>query len=128
MGGYSKNLRNEIFRKSKFYFYDLGVRNALINQYNRIELRNDIGILWENFIFMELYKKSLALKEYKKFYFWRTHEGTEVDIIIEKDEKLFAYECKWSKIDSKNLKIFQTTYSNAEINIINKDNYLNFLG
>lgn len=124
--GYSKNLRNEISRKSKFYFYDLGVRNAIINQYNEIELRNDIGVLWENFIFMELYKKSFARKEHKEFYFWRTHKGLEVDIIAEKDGKLFAYECKWSKSDSKNLKLFQKPYPNAVVNVINKDNYLDF--
>jgi len=125
--GYSKNLRNEISRKSKFYFYDLGVRNAIINQYNEVELRNDVGVLWENFVFMELYKKSLALKEYKDFYFWRTHGGLEVDIVTEKDGKISAYECKWSKIDSKNLKLFKTTYPSAGINIVNKDNYLDFL-
>lgn len=125
--GYSKNLRNEISRKSKFYFYDLGVRNAIINQYNGIGLRNDIGALWENFVFMELYKKSLALKEHKEFYFWRTHEGLEVDIITEKNGELSAYECKWSKTDSKNLKLFQKTYSDAEIHVINKDNYLDYL-
>lgn len=125
--GYSKNLRNEISRKSKFYFYDLGVRNAIINQYNGIELRNDIGALWENFIFMELYKKSFALKEHKEFYFWRTHKGSEVDIVAEKDGELFAYECKWSKSDSRNLKLFQKSYPGAMINVVNKDNYLDFL-
>ena len=124
--GYSGNLRNEISRKSKFYFYDLGIRNAIINQYNGIDLRNDIGALWENFVFMELYKKSLSLKEYKEFYFWRTHDKVEVDIIIEKDGKLYAYECKWSKIDFKNLNLFQKVYPNTEIDVINKDNYLDF--
>ncbi len=125
--GYSKNLRKEISRKSKFYFYDLGVRNAIINQYNGVSLRNDVGALWENFVFMELYKKSLAFKEYKEFYFWRTHEGAEVDIITEKDGKISAYECKWTKDGSKNLKLFKTIYPDAEISVVNKDNYLDFL-
>src|SRR3989338_11195105 len=97
--GYSNNQRNEISKKSKFYFYDLGVRNAIINQYNPIELRNDIGALWENFFFMELYKKSLALKEYKEFYFWRTYQGLEVDIITEQNGHIEAFECKWSPKD-----------------------------
>jgi len=127
IGGYSGNLRNEISRKSKFYFYDLGIRNTVINQYNDLNTRNDIGALWENFIFMELYKKSAATHDRKEWYFWRTHTGFEVDIIAVKDGVLSAYECKWSPNASFTFKHFLKRYPETETAIIDKDNYLDFI-
>ena len=125
--GYSNNQRNEISKKSKFYFYDLGVRNAIINQYNPIELRNDIGALWENFFFMELYKKSLALKEYKEFYFWRTYQGLEVDIITEQNGHIEAFECKWSPKDVVFTE-FKKIYPMSATFVVSRENFTDFLG
>ena len=125
--GYSRNLRNEISKKSKFYFYDLGVRNAIINQYNALDVRNDVGALWENFVFMELYKKSRATGGREEFYFWRTHQGAEVDIITEKDAKIVAYECKWSGLRSAQFTKFLAVYPQAETVLIHRENYLDFM-
>ena len=98
--GFSRNLRNEISKKSKYYFLDNGVRNAVIAQFNPLALRNDIGALWENFIFMELIKKSAIVGAPDSYYFWRTHAGQEVDIIKESDGALPAIECKSSETQS----------------------------
>jgi len=125
--GYSNNLRNEISKKSKFYFYDLGIRNAVINNYDDTKSRNDVGALWENFVFMELYKKSKATRDSQEFYFWRTHNGDEVDIITSKDGTLKAYECKWSPKASVSFKKILGAYPGTQTHVINNENYLDFL-
>lgn len=127
ISAYSTNLRNEISKKNKFYFYDLGMRNAIINQFNNIVERNDIGGLWENFVFMEFYKKSLAENKYENFYFWRTTNGQEIDIIVEKDGKLKAFECKYSQNKNVDFSAFLSNYPRAEVQTIHKENYLDFL-
>ncbi len=126
--GYSKNLRKEVTRKSKYYFYDIGVRNAIIKNFNKINLRDDIGALWENFLVME----RLKLREYTNLnaneYFWRTWDQQEIDIVEEKDGKLFGFEIKWnSKKQPKAPKDWLKTYYNASYAVINKDNYLDFV-
>ena len=125
---FSRNMRNEITKKSKFYFYDLGIRNALINNFNEPDLRNDTGALWENFIFMELYKKSKAKRDGREFYFWRTHTGQEVDIVIEGDGKIEAYECKWTKTSKiGGLARFKENYPDVNVGVIHRDNFLEYL-
>ena len=96
--GFSRNLRNEISKKAKYYFLDNGIRNAVISQFNPISLRNDIGALWENFIFMEFIKKSTIEEKFDNYYFWRTHSGSEIDIIKESDGKIEAIECTTSSV------------------------------
>ena len=94
--GYSGNLRKEITKMSKIYFYDLGVRNAVVNNFSPLNLRNDTGALWENFLIAER-KKWLAYNfSYANTYFWRTHTGAEIDYIEEKDGRLHGYEFKWN--------------------------------
>ncbi len=127
VGAYSSNLRNEITKKNKFYFYDLGVRNAVIKQFNSLEQRDDIGALWENFIFMELYKKSQAENKYENFYFWRTTDKKEIDIVVEKEGRIQAIECKFSKNKKTNFGSFLKKYPQAETMTINRDNYLEYL-
>ena len=124
---YSSNKRNEVAKRSKFYFYDTGVRNAVIGQFNHLEDRNDIGGLWENFIFMELYKKIIIHRENAVLYFWRTSIGAEVDIVKELGGYITAFECKWSKDISKNLSKFKELYSKAETQVVNRENYLDLL-
>lgn len=121
---FSRNLRNEISKKCKFYFYDTGVRNAVINQFMDIKERDDVGALWENFMFMELYKKNSLDRRFDNFYFWRTHTGEEIDIIIEAGGKLYPIECKWRRDKMKIPKSWIETYKSEPIKIINKDNYL----
>ena len=130
ISAYSKNIRNEINKKNKYYFYDTGIRNAIIERFVGFENRDgfDIGGLFENFVIMELYKKETIENPYfNNIYFWRSTISGEVDIVILKDDKIYAYECKFKKMNTKNLYLFKESYKDAEINIINKDNLLNFL-
>lgn len=119
--GFSRNLRSEINRKVKIYFYDLGVRNALINNFNTLSLRNDKGSIFENFVISEMIKLN-SNKLYKSnFYFWRTYDQKEIDIIEEKSGELAGYECKYS--DSKGISkatksAFQKAYPKSSVNIV----------
>ncbi len=124
--GFSRNLRNEISKKSKYYFLDNGVRNAIIGQFNNINMRNDVGMLWENFIFMEMLKQTNIKEKTEKYYFWRTHSGKEIDIIKERGEDIFAYEIKWKKEKSKFPQEFKESYRGAIFETINQENYLKF--
>ena len=125
--GFSRNLRNEISKKAKYYFLDNGIRNAVISQFNPLHLRNDIGALWENFIFMELLKKTGIETTYDTYYFWRTHTGQEVDIIKETNGELIAIECKWSSANISAPNLWKKTYPESKFEIIHQDNYLDFL-
>ncbi len=132
LGGFSRNLRNEITAKAKYYFIDNGIRNAVVSQFNSLENRDDVGILWENFIFMERIKK-LAYERVMpvNFYFWRTYDGKEVDLVEENEGILSAYELKWTK-DKHNNKthaLWNKTYPNpkAPLSVINNKNYLDFV-
>lgn len=127
LGGYSRNLRTEISKRSKYYFYDLGVRNAVIEQWNGLNDRNDVGMLFENFLFMELFRVATISDRPDQFYFWRTHTGQEVDFVIEREGSLFAYESKWSNKPSRGLHQFLTIYPNAKTEIITRENYLEIL-
>lgn len=124
---YSKNSRNEIAKKSKFYFIDLGLRNAVIDQYNSLDNRNDVGDLFENFVFMEMYKKTNITNDYGKFYFWRTFSGQEVDIVIEKDNKLSAFEVKWAKENVSIPSAWQKEYADTKMKLVNKKNFLEII-
>jgi predicted AAA+ superfamily ATPase len=125
--GYSKNLRNEIAKKAKYYFIDLGVRNAVISNFNPLDSRNDIGGLWENFIFMELLKKSNAGKNSEEFYFWRTHTGQEIDLIRDSEKGLEAIEIKWNKDNVKEPALWKKTYPESSFLVISRNNYLDIL-
>lgn len=124
--GFSRNLRKEITKKSKYYFLDNGVRNAIIANFNSFNLRDDVGKLWENFIFMEMIKSGSYKNRYANRYFWRTWDKKEIDYIEEREGKLFAYEFKWND-KAKTPKEFLATYPNAEFKTINKENYLDFI-
>ena len=127
--GFSRNLANEITKKHKYYFCDLGVRNAVINQFNDIDNRDDIGAIWENFMVLERIKRNHYKRSFHNSYFWRTYEQHEVDYVEEKDAKLMAYEIKWNdKVKShKGMHRFVETYDNAESHIVNQRNYLDFI-
>src|SRR3989344_2755747 len=125
--GFSRNLRAEISKKAKYYFLDNGVRNAIISQFNPLTLRNDIGALWENFIFMELLKKSGIEGTFDNYYFWRTHAGAEIDIIKESNGVLSAIECKWSAGAVSIPALWKKTSPNASSFVVHKENYLEYL-
>lgn len=124
----SRNLRNELKMSRKIYFYDNGVRNALINNFNDLSMRNDIGALWENWMISELVKKRHYDRKFVNHYFWRTAQQQEIDYIEESDGIFVAYEFKWNP--QKRAKISQTflkAYPNTEIVTINKDNFYTIL-
>lgn len=127
---FSRNPRNEITKKSKYYFYDLGVRNAIISRFQNISDRDgkDIGGLWENFIFMELYKKSIISGNlFDNFYFWRNKKDKEIDIIKETiNDGIFAFECKWS-LQAVNFSDFKESYPNSVTQVISRSNFSDFL-
>jgi len=125
--GFSRNLRSEINKMNKFYFYDIGIRNALISNFNKIENRNDIDQLWENFIFLERMKRNEYSQFSTNYYFWRTYKQQEIDLVEENSGKLYGYEFKWKLQNSKPPKQWNETYNNALYFEINKDNYLKFV-
>lgn len=127
IGGFSKNLRKEITKSNRYYFFDNGIRNAIINNFNRIEQRNDIGMLWENFMIMERIKKQHYHKIHSNNYFWRTYNQKEVDFVEEREGRLFGYEFKWSTKNKKIQQEWLDTYENASFEIINKENFLSFI-
>ncbi len=103
------------------------MRNAVISNFNALELRNDIGALWENFLMIERLKKKAYHSIYANNYFWRTWDQKEVDLVEERDGKLFAYEFKWGKTRAKEPKLWRNTYPESEYSIINRENYLEFV-
>lgn len=125
--GFSRNLRKEVTKKSKYYFYDNGVRNAIISNFNDLNLRNDVGVLWENFLVIERLKKDAYHKIFANRYFWRTWDQKEVDFIEEREGKLFGYEFKWKeKLRIKN-KAWLEVYPGSSLEIITPENYLDFI-
>lgn len=125
--GYSKNLRKEISNKSKYYFYDNGIRNAIINNFNPLNLRDDIGKLWENFLVVERLKKQTYQSIFANNYFWRTWDQKEVDFVEEREGKLFGYEFKYSPAKDRIPQDFIETYPGSELMLINSENYLDFI-
>ncbi len=125
--GFSRNLRKEVTKKSKYYFYDNGVRNALISNLNPLNLRNDVGMLWENFLVMERLKKQAYQKIDANNYFWRTWDQKEIDWIEEREGKLLGYEFKWKEQKVKKPKEWLETYPNSEFHTITTKNYLEFI-
>ena len=124
---FSKNLRNELGNKNKYYFWDLGIRNSLIQQYSSLELRNDKGALWENFCIAERFKLNNNYKRYVNPFFWQTYDKKEVDYLEEFNGKLEGYEFKWKGDNFKKNAEFLRTYENSSIKLINKENYSEFL-
>ncbi len=124
---YSKNKRNEISKMSRYYFADTGVRNAIINNFDDLEYRNDLGQLWENYLITERVKYLTYNKISTNTYFWRTYSQQEIDWIEEKDGKLTAFEIKYKKNKAKIPPQWAKNYQDYEFRLINKDNYLDFI-
>jgi len=122
---YIDNKRISLRRTRKIYFWDTGLRNALINNFESLELRPDKGALFENYIISELRKKNFSFALHQNFYFWRAYDGEEVDIIIEKDGKLFGFECKWKSDKDKIKKSSDSPI--YEVSLIKTENYFKFL-
>jgi len=128
LGSLSRNLRNELKKSRKIYFYDNGIRNAVINQFSPATLRQDIGALWENFVISERAKFLTYNQINCNQYFWRTHAQQEIDYIEERNGIMNAYEVKWNqKTKAKFPKTFLDAYKNVETKVITPDNLHEFL-
>ncbi|MCB9426045.1 MAG: ATP-binding protein [Flavobacteriales bacterium] len=125
--GFSRNLRKEITKNSRWYFLDNGIRNAVIANFNPIESRNDVGALWENYMISE----RLKYQEYQRLmsnnYFWRTYEQQEIDWVEEREGSLFGYEFKWKEDKIKTPTQWKKAYPSASFEVINKDNFNDWL-
>lgn len=126
---YSKNVRNELKKSIKIYFYDNGVRNAVISNFSPPDLRSDIGNLWENFLISERIKNNAYHNINAKYYFWRTTQKQEIDFIEETDGRFFAYEFKYNpkKTHIKCPLTFSNNYPEIPFSVITKENYLDFI-
>lgn len=125
--GFSRNLRKEITKTCRYYFYDNGVRNAIIHAWNPISRRDDIGMLWENYIVMERLKKQSYTRWRGNNYFWRTHDQKEIDWVEDADDFLHGYEIKWGTKIPKAPALWTKTYSHSTYSIINPETYLDFI-
>lgn len=125
---YSRNLRNEIKKGKKIYFYDNGIRNAVLSNFAMPEYRTDMGALWENFLISERVKRNVYEGNYAQMYFWRTQSQQEIDYVEESDGQLKAFEFKWNpKAKATIPKAFAEAYPGSAFEVITPDNYEGFL-
>lgn len=128
LSGFSRNLRSEITKNCRYYFLDNGIRNALINNFNPLQLRNDVGELWENYLVLERLKRQEYLGQSANNYFWRTYRQQELDFVEEREGRLFGYEMKWGKTRVKPPTEWLSAYPEAAFSLVTQDNYLEFVG
>lgn len=129
VNGFSRNLRKEVTKNSRYYFYDNGVRNSLIQNFNALSLRNDVGQLWENFLVIERRKANQIAGRNVNSYFWRTYDQKEIDCIEEHGGRLYGYEFKWQAGDIRRAvrNEFMETYPDSELVTVNQENFEEFL-
>lgn len=125
--GFSRNLRKEISKSPRYYFWDNGIRNIIIANFNHLKKRQDTGQLWENFCVSERFKYIHYNRIIANSYFWRTYDQQEIDLIEERNGKIYAYEFKQGKTKAKMPKIFEQTYPGAEFFVVNTENLMEFL-
>jgi predicted AAA+ superfamily ATPase len=128
-GGLARNLRKEVTKTARYYFYDNGVRNSLIQNFNRLNLRNDVGQLWENYLMVERRKANQYAGRGANTYFWRTYDQKELDYVEEREGRLFGYEFKWQgQVRDATQREFLAAYPGAEVTTITRENFADFLG
>ncbi|KAA6334585.1 hypothetical protein EZS27_017103 [termite gut metagenome] len=127
LGAYARNLRKEVTKAGKWYFYDNGIRNAIIGNFSPLSIRQDIGALWENYLIGERIKANYNEGLGKEFYFWRTYDRQEIDLIEESSNALTALEFKWGNKKPNIPGIFKDTYPKATFDVVSRDNYLNYI-
>ena len=129
MPSFSRNLRNELKTTRKIFFWDLGIRNAVIGNLSQVENRQDTGALWENFVIAERMKLLAYQDSFAQSFFWRTKQQKEIDYIEEEDGRIRAFEIKWNpnKPATKCPESFLSAYPDAEYKVITPDNIEEFL-
>jgi len=125
--GFSRNLRKEITKSHRYYFYDNGIRNALINNFNPLAIRDDIGAMWENYVVTERLKRNEYLRRHVSSYFWRTYDKKEIDLVEEEKEGLAGFEVKWGAGPIAPPKDWTKAYPGASFEAINRENYLKYI-
>jgi len=125
--GFSRNLRKEITKSSRWYFLDNGIRNSIIANFNDLDSRNDVAQLWENYLVAERLKFQQYTRMSSNNYFWRTYTQQEIDWVEERGGKLFGYEFKWKNTNVKPPSLWQKTYPNATFEVIHQDNFSQWL-
>ena len=128
LGSFSRNLRNELKKSRKIYFVDTGIRNAVINNLNPPNLRDDIGGLWENFVIAERMKRNHNQQLFPNTYFWRSHQKQEIDYLEEMNGELWGYEIKWRESRMKVPAGFRVAYPECPVTLVNRENMLEFTG
>ena len=127
LGPYSRNLRKEVTKAGKWYFCDNGIRNAIIGAFSPLAIRQDVGALWENFLISERRKAALNTMQHRQFYFWRTYDKQEIDLIEEQAGQLTALEMKWGDKVPQAPQAFVKAYPEASYHVVNPQNYLEFV-
>ena len=126
--GFSRNLRKEITKSRRYYFYDNGIRNGLIDNFNALSLRNDVGALWENYILAERLKRNLYTGHLASSYFWRTYDRQEIDLVEEWGGRLYAAEMKWSSRYAARVPGgWRQAYPESSFQVVHPENYLHFI-
>jgi len=129
LDSYSRNIRTELTKGKKIYFCDLGIRNAILNNFAPLETRSDVGALWENFFIMERMKYNHYADRAVKSYFWRTTDKQEIDYVEESNGELHLFEMKWNakRQNTKFPNLFVNTYQPAHTDVVTPENYLTML-
>jgi len=129
VSGFSRNLRKEVTKNPRYYFYDNGVRNSLIQNFNSLTLRDDVGQLWENYLTIERRKANQVAGRSVNSYFWRTYDQKEIDCVEEHSGKIFGYEFKWREDEIRRVtrKEFSDAYPDSALATINQVNFEEFL-
>lgn len=127
LGGYSKNLRKEVSKSSKWYFFDNGIRNAIISNFSPLSLRTDVGELWENYAISERIKRNTFKRIKCDYYHWRTYDQQEIDFIEITASTILAVEFKWNNKTVKKPKAWADNYPHAPFEVISQHNYLDFI-
>ena len=127
MSGFSRNLRKEVTKMDKIFFYDMGVRNSIIGNLNLLNSRDDVGKLWENFLIVERMKKLSYEQRMFSLYFWRLSSGAEIDLIEEREGNLYGFEFKYGKKFIKVPNSWTIGYPEATSRLINKENWQEFI-
>jgi predicted AAA+ superfamily ATPase len=127
LNGFSRNLRKEYTKSPRYYFWDNGIRNALISNFNPIHLRDDVGRLWENYCVVERMKRNAYREVGTNYFFWRTYDQKEIDLIEESQGELHGYEFKWGRAKPRTPKDFLTTYNGSSWRVIDQENYIDFI-
>jgi predicted AAA+ superfamily ATPase len=129
VGGFSRNLRKEVSKSMRYYFVDCGIRNAVIDQFQPLKLRPDLGALWENFVVNERKRKIDYAAMERKAYFWRTYDQQEIDRIeVDTDGRMEGFECKWKDKAYKPPTAWSKAYPDSKIHLVHSKNFMTYLG